>query len=161
MRTEADPLDPGDPPVALCTVQAGYLYLERAVTTSDWARGSTGLLALAGACAVHQLVHPRSVRRRSASDRLWAPLALGWIGSASTVASGLSQHALAADASLNPSTSLLLALGTISGVMLGAAALLAIVGPPTQIKRRDQRYGHNRPPPPSPCHLPVSSSSPL
>lgn len=94
---------------------------------------STGFLALAGASAVGQLVHQRSLRRLSASDRLWVPLTLGWVGSATTFASGLSQYALAADASPNPSTSLLLALGTISGVMLGVAALLAIVGPP----RRD------------------------
>ena len=39
VRTEADPLDPTDPPVALRTVQAGYLYLERAVTTIDWGEG--------------------------------------------------------------------------------------------------------------------------
>ena len=39
MRTEADPLDPTDPPAALRTVQAGYLYLERAVTTIDWGEG--------------------------------------------------------------------------------------------------------------------------
>ena len=84
---------------------------------------STGLLALAGASAVRQLVHRRSMR-------LWAPLTLGWVGSASTFASGLSQYALAADASPNPPTSLLLALGTISGVMMGAAALLTIAGPP-------------------------------
>ena len=33
--TEADPLDPNDPPAALRSVQAAYLYLERAVTTAD------------------------------------------------------------------------------------------------------------------------------
>ena len=91
---------------------------------------STGLLALAGASAVCQLVHRRNMRRHSESDRLWAPLTLGWVGSASTFASGLSQYALAAEASPDPPTSLLLALGTISGVMMGAAALLAIAGPP-------------------------------
>ena len=37
--TEADPLDPNDPPAALRTVQAGYLYLERAVTTIEWGEG--------------------------------------------------------------------------------------------------------------------------
>jgi 2-alkyl-3-oxoalkanoate reductase len=39
VHTEADPLDPNDPPAALRTVQAGYLYLERAVTTIDWGEG--------------------------------------------------------------------------------------------------------------------------
>jgi hypothetical protein len=91
---------------------------------------STGLLALAGASSVRQLVHQRSIRWLSESDRLWAPLTLAWVGSATTFASGLSQYALAADASPNRSTSLLLALGTISGVLMGVAALLAIVGPP-------------------------------
>src|SRR5919107_133253 len=38
-RTEADPPDPSNPPVALRSVQAGYLYLERAVTTIDWGEG--------------------------------------------------------------------------------------------------------------------------
>jgi nucleoside-diphosphate-sugar epimerase len=37
--TEADPLDPNDPPAALRTVQAAYLYLERAVTTIEWGEG--------------------------------------------------------------------------------------------------------------------------
>jgi nucleoside-diphosphate-sugar epimerase len=37
--TEADPLDPNDPPAALRTVQAGYLYLEKAVTTIEWGEG--------------------------------------------------------------------------------------------------------------------------
>ncbi|UGS34271.1 NAD-dependent epimerase/dehydratase family protein [Capillimicrobium parvum] len=36
--SEADPLDP-DPPAALRTVQAGYLYLETAVTTIEWGEG--------------------------------------------------------------------------------------------------------------------------
>ena len=36
--TEADPLDP-NPPAALRAVQAGYLYLERAVTTIEWGEG--------------------------------------------------------------------------------------------------------------------------
>src|SRR4051812_27110597 len=39
VRPEADPLRPTDPPVALRSVQAGYLYLERAVTTIDWGEG--------------------------------------------------------------------------------------------------------------------------
>jgi 2-alkyl-3-oxoalkanoate reductase len=38
VQTEADPLDP-DPPAALRTMQAGYLYLERAVTTIEWGEG--------------------------------------------------------------------------------------------------------------------------
>jgi len=38
VQTEADPLDP-DPPRALGTAQAGYLYLERAVTTIEWGEG--------------------------------------------------------------------------------------------------------------------------
>jgi 2-alkyl-3-oxoalkanoate reductase len=38
VQTEADPLDP-DPPAALRTVQEGYLYLERAVTTIEWGEG--------------------------------------------------------------------------------------------------------------------------
>ena len=37
--TEADPLDPNDPPAALRPVQAAYLYLERAVTTIEWGEG--------------------------------------------------------------------------------------------------------------------------
>jgi nucleoside-diphosphate-sugar epimerase len=36
--TEADPLDP-DPPPPLRTIQAGYLYLEQAVTTIEWGEG--------------------------------------------------------------------------------------------------------------------------
>jgi nucleoside-diphosphate-sugar epimerase len=36
--TEADPLDPNPPP-ALRPLQAGYLYLEEAVTTIDWGEG--------------------------------------------------------------------------------------------------------------------------
>ena len=39
VHTEADPLDPNDPPPALRTVQAAYLYLERAVTTIEWGEG--------------------------------------------------------------------------------------------------------------------------
>ncbi len=38
VRTEADPLDP-DPPEVLRTVEAGYRYLEEAVTTIDWGEG--------------------------------------------------------------------------------------------------------------------------
>ena len=38
-HTEADPLDPDDPPAALRSAQAAYLYLERAVTTIDWGEG--------------------------------------------------------------------------------------------------------------------------
>jgi nucleoside-diphosphate-sugar epimerase len=38
VQTEADPLDP-NPPAALRTVQEGYLYLERAVTTIEWGEG--------------------------------------------------------------------------------------------------------------------------
>jgi hypothetical protein len=38
VQTEADPLDP-EPPGALGTIQAGYAYLERAVTTIDWGEG--------------------------------------------------------------------------------------------------------------------------
>jgi nucleoside-diphosphate-sugar epimerase len=37
--TEADPLDPDDPPPALRAAQAAYLYLELAVTTIDWGEG--------------------------------------------------------------------------------------------------------------------------
>jgi 2-alkyl-3-oxoalkanoate reductase len=37
--TEADPLEPDDPPTALRTIQAGYLYLERAVTAIEWGEG--------------------------------------------------------------------------------------------------------------------------
>jgi nucleoside-diphosphate-sugar epimerase len=37
--TEADPLDPNDPPPPLRTVQAGYLYLEQAVTAIEWGEG--------------------------------------------------------------------------------------------------------------------------
>jgi 2-alkyl-3-oxoalkanoate reductase len=39
VQTEADPIDPNDRPAALRTVQAGYLYLERAVTTIEWGEG--------------------------------------------------------------------------------------------------------------------------
>jgi nucleoside-diphosphate-sugar epimerase len=38
VQTEADPLDP-NPPAALRAVQAGYLYLEKAVTTIEWGEG--------------------------------------------------------------------------------------------------------------------------
>jgi nucleoside-diphosphate-sugar epimerase len=37
--TEDDPFDPNDPPPALRRVQAGYLYLEKAVTTIEWGEG--------------------------------------------------------------------------------------------------------------------------
>jgi nucleoside-diphosphate-sugar epimerase len=39
VHTEADPLNPNDPPAALRAAQAGYLYLERAVTTIEWGEG--------------------------------------------------------------------------------------------------------------------------
>ena len=39
VQTEADPLDPDDPPAPLRTAQAGYLYLEQAVTTIEWGEG--------------------------------------------------------------------------------------------------------------------------
>ena len=39
VQTEADPLDPNDPPAAMRPAQAAYLYLERAVTTIDWGEG--------------------------------------------------------------------------------------------------------------------------
>ena len=39
VHTEADPLDPDDPPPALRAVQAAYLYLEQAVTTIEWGEG--------------------------------------------------------------------------------------------------------------------------
>ena len=38
VQTEADPLDP-DPPAALRAMQAGYLYLEQAVTSIEWGEG--------------------------------------------------------------------------------------------------------------------------
>jgi len=38
VQTEADPLD-RDPPAALRAAQAGYLYLEQAVTTIEWGEG--------------------------------------------------------------------------------------------------------------------------
>ncbi|MDP2710685.1 MAG: NAD(P)-dependent oxidoreductase [Solirubrobacteraceae bacterium] len=38
VQTEADPLDPS-PPGALRTVQAGYVYLEQAVTAIEWGEG--------------------------------------------------------------------------------------------------------------------------
>src|SRR5215207_4467507 len=38
VQTEADPLDP-NPPAALRTMQAGYLYLEQAVTGIEWGDG--------------------------------------------------------------------------------------------------------------------------
>jgi nucleoside-diphosphate-sugar epimerase len=39
VRTEADPLRPDDPPPSLRPAQAGYRYLEQAVTTIDWGEG--------------------------------------------------------------------------------------------------------------------------
>jgi nucleoside-diphosphate-sugar epimerase len=39
VRTEADPLRPDDPPPSLRPAQAGYRYLEEAVTTIDWGEG--------------------------------------------------------------------------------------------------------------------------
>jgi len=39
VQTEADPLEPDDPPAALRTGQAAYLYLEQAVTTIEWGEG--------------------------------------------------------------------------------------------------------------------------
>jgi nucleoside-diphosphate-sugar epimerase len=39
VQTEADPLDPDGPPPELRALQAGYLYLEEAVTTIDWGEG--------------------------------------------------------------------------------------------------------------------------
>ena len=84
---------------------------------------STGVLALAGAAAVLRMAGHRRIRRFT--DRAWALLALAWIGSASAFASGLSHYALAADAGLPASTSLLLAVGVAGGVLMGAAALVA------------------------------------
>jgi 2-alkyl-3-oxoalkanoate reductase len=37
--TESDPIGADDPPPALRTAQAGYLYLEKAVTTIEWGEG--------------------------------------------------------------------------------------------------------------------------
>ncbi len=37
--TESDPIGPDDPPAALRTAQAGYLYLEKAVTSIEWGDG--------------------------------------------------------------------------------------------------------------------------
>lgn len=39
VHTEAEPLHPTDPPETLRSVQAGYLYLERAVTGIEWGEG--------------------------------------------------------------------------------------------------------------------------
>jgi nucleoside-diphosphate-sugar epimerase len=39
VQTEADPLDPNDPPAPLRPAQAAYLYLERAVTSIEWGEG--------------------------------------------------------------------------------------------------------------------------
>jgi nucleoside-diphosphate-sugar epimerase len=39
LLTEAEPLHPDDPPAALQGVQAGYLYLEKAVTSIEWGAG--------------------------------------------------------------------------------------------------------------------------
>jgi 2-alkyl-3-oxoalkanoate reductase len=39
VQTEADPLDPNDPPAALRTGVDAILYLERAVTTIEWGEG--------------------------------------------------------------------------------------------------------------------------
>ncbi len=78
---------------------------------------STGLLALAGAFAVLQLAHgPRR--------RLPVLAAAAWVGSATSFASGLAQSALASEA-LDPATIVVLAVGAISGLSLGAAALSA------------------------------------
>jgi hypothetical protein len=84
---------------------------------------STGLLALAGAFAVLELLGRGRIRQLP--DHLWAPLTPVWIGSAASFTSGLSQHALAADAGTHASTSLILAVGTISGLLMGAAALVS------------------------------------
>jgi hypothetical protein len=37
--TEAEPRHPDDPPAALQGVQAGYLHLEKAVTSIEWGAG--------------------------------------------------------------------------------------------------------------------------
>jgi nucleoside-diphosphate-sugar epimerase len=37
--TEDDPLDPNDPPAPMRSVQAGYQYLERVVTSIEWGEG--------------------------------------------------------------------------------------------------------------------------
>ena len=39
VQTEADPLEPDDPPAAMRAAQASYLYLERAVTAIGWGEG--------------------------------------------------------------------------------------------------------------------------
>lgn len=39
VHTEADPLEPDDPPEALRSAQAAYHYLERAVTAIEWGEG--------------------------------------------------------------------------------------------------------------------------
>jgi hypothetical protein len=87
---------------------------------------STGLLALAGAWAVPKLVHPRGAGRPF--DRLAAAVATAGVSSAACFTSGLAAYALPADASPDPSTSVLLSIGSISGLSMGVAALLAVVG---------------------------------
>jgi hypothetical protein len=84
---------------------------------------STGLLALAGAWALLRLVDPPS--RGWAVDRFGVLVSVAWVGSATSFASGCAQFALAAD-SPSMATALLLALGAISGPMIGGAALSAI-----------------------------------
>ena len=77
VRTEADPLDPTDPPEALRSVQADYLYLERAVTAIDRGEG----LALRyggfyGPGTSISLAPGRRWRSRSASG--WQPRYASW-----------------------------------------------------------------------------------
>ena len=84
---------------------------------------STGLLAAAAAWAVLALSDPRPLGR--SPDRVLAPLTVAWLGSASCFASGIAQHALARDTP-GPLTSMVLALGILSGLAMAATALLAI-----------------------------------
>ena len=65
--TEADPFDPDHPPAPLQSVQAGYLYLEKAVTSIDWGAGLA--LRYGGFYGPGNLDQPRAGRPDGGSVR--------------------------------------------------------------------------------------------
>jgi hypothetical protein len=97
---------------------------------------STGVLALAAAWGI-ELLHRRVLPIRS-PDVVMTPLIATWLGSAACSASGVAQYLLAASMPA-PLTTVVLALGLLSGLTIGAAMVRAI-GP--FVTGHELRRGH-------------------
>lgn len=93
---------------------------------------STGLLVAMGAAGVLMLVHRWQIGRRPGS--VMVLVEIGWVGAAVAFASGFAEYGLAGHTDQHPMTSLVLGTGTLSGLLLGVAGLLAI----TEITRSGQ-----------------------